>query len=102
MVEDSSHPSTRHLGGGFEITDEIYQFRGWSRDKVHVLLRLDPQSIDVGKGKRVDRDYALSWVRLYGRGRVFYTALGPPREVWEDERFRLHLLEGIRWAMGGR
>jgi type 1 glutamine amidotransferase len=102
VVEDAAHPSTRHLGRAFEITDEIYQFRNWSRDKVHVLLRLDPRSVDVGKGKRADRDYALSWVRQHGRGRVFYTALGHPPEVWEDERFRLHLLEGIRWAMGGR
>jgi uncharacterized protein len=102
VVEDASHPSTRHLGHAFEITDEIYQFRGWSRDKVHVLLRLDPRSVDIGKGKRADHDYALSWVHHHRRGRVFYTALGHGREVWEDERFRRHLLEGIRWAMGGR
>ena len=102
VVEDPAHPSTRHLGPSFEITDEIYQFRNWSRDKVHVLLRLDPRAVDVGKGKRADQDYALSWIRHHGRGRVFYTALGHGREVWEDERFRLHLLEGIRWAMGGR
>jgi type 1 glutamine amidotransferase len=101
VVEDPSHPSTRHLGSGFEITDEIYQFRGWSRNKVHVLLRLDPRSVDAGRGKRGDQDYALTWTRLHGRGRVFYTALGHGREVWEDERFRLHLREGIRWAMGG-
>lgn len=99
-VEDSAHPSTRHLGGSFEITDEIYQFWNWSRTGVHVLLSLDPRSVDVGKGKRSDKDYALAWVRSYGRGRVFYTALGHGREVWEDERFRLHLLGGIRWALG--
>jgi type 1 glutamine amidotransferase len=102
VVEDSSHPSTQGLGRGFEITDEIYQFRNWSRAKVHVLLRLDPRSVDIGKGKRADHDYALSWVGSHGRGRVFYTALGHGREVWGDERFRRHLLEGIRWAIGGR
>ena len=98
-VEDPAHPATRHLGKGFEITDEIYQFRNWSREKVHVLLSLDPRSVDVRKGRRPDRDYALSWVRNYGQGRVFYTALGHRQEVWADERFRQHLLEGIRWAM---
>ena len=102
VVEDPTHSSTKHLGPGFELTDEIYQFRSWSRDKVHVLLRLDPSSVDVGKGKRADQDYALSWIRHHGRGRVFYTALGHGREVWEDERFRRHLLEGIRWAIGAR
>jgi type 1 glutamine amidotransferase len=99
VVEDPSHPATRHLGPAFEIADEIYQFRGWSRDGVHVLFALDPRSVDVGRGKRADRDYALAWTRREGRGRVFYTALGHDREVWEDERFRRHLLEGIRWAI---
>jgi len=102
VVEDPAHPSTRHLGEGFEITDEIYQFRAWSRTKVHVLLRLDPRSVDIGKGKRADRDYALAWLKRYGGGRVFYTALGHRPEVWEDERFRRHLLEGIRWVLGLR
>ena len=41
VVEDSSHPATTHLGTAFWITDEIYQFRHWSRQGVHVLLRLD-------------------------------------------------------------
>lgn len=100
IVEDPTHPSTRHLGRAFEITDEIYQFRSWSRGRVHVLLTLAPHSVDISKGKRPDRDYALAWTRQYGRGRVFYTALGHRQEVWADERFRQHLLEGIRWAMG--
>lgn len=99
-VEDPAHPATRHLGGNFEIADEIYQFRNWSRGRVHVLLSLNPRSVDIRKGKRADHDYALAWVREYGRGRVFYTALGHRPEVWADERFHRHLLEGIRWAMG--
>lgn len=99
-VEDPAHPATRHLGSNFEITDEIYQFRNWSRDRVHVLLSLDSRSVDTRKGKRTDQDYALAWTRQYGQGRVFYTALGHRQEVWADERFRRHLLEGIRWAMG--
>jgi type 1 glutamine amidotransferase len=100
IVEDPAHPATRHLGPAFEIADEIYQFRGWSRRHVHVLLRLDPSSVDVAKGKHPNQDYALAWWRGHGRGRVFYTALGHHREVWADERFRQHLLGGIRWAMG--
>lgn len=101
-VEDPAHPSTRHLPSAFEITDEIYQFRNWSRGSVKVLLRLDPSSVDIRKGKRPDQDYALAWVRQYEKGRVFYTALGHRPEVWADERFRLHVREGILWAMGLR
>ncbi len=99
-VEDPTHPSTRHLGSAFEITDEIYQFRNWARGRVHVLLSLDPRSVDIRKGKRPDHDYALAWIRHLGQGRVFYTALGHEPKVWGDERFRQHLLGGIRWAIG--
>jgi hypothetical protein len=101
VVEDRTHPATRHLGEAFEITDEIYQFRDWSRPQVHVLLRLDPRSVDVRRGKRADGDYALAWTKPYGRGRVIYTALGHEPGVWADERFQAHLLGAIRWALGG-
>jgi hypothetical protein len=101
-VEDASHPATRHLPPRFTITDEIYQFKDWSRSHVRVLLSLDPASIDLTKKgvHRADRDFALAWTRTYGKGRVFYTALGHRPEVWRDERFREHLRGGIRWAMG--
>ena len=100
LVEDRAHPATRQLGDGVELFDEIYQFRAWSRAEVHVLLRLDSRSVDVGRGKRVDRDYALAWTRSYGRGRVIYTALGHEPAVWADARFQAHLLGAIRWALG--
>ena len=100
IVEDRTHPATRHLGDALEINDEIYQFRDWSRSSVHVLLRLDPRSVDVGRGKRSDGDYALAWTKAYGRGRVIYTALGHEPGVWADGRFQAHLRGAIQWALG--
>jgi uncharacterized protein len=99
-VDDPKHPSTKHLGASFEIDDEIYQFKEWSRSNVQVLLSLDPASIDLTqKGvKRTDKDFGISWTRTQGKGRVFYTALGHRPEVWQDARFQQHLVEGIRWA----
>lgn len=102
IVEDLAHPATRHLGEAFEIADEIYQFRAWRRQDVHVLLRLDPRSVDIGRGKRADGDYALAWTRSYGRGRAVYTALGHEPGVWADARFQAHLLGAIQWALGHR
>jgi type 1 glutamine amidotransferase len=100
-VEDLKHPATSHLGESFTITDEIYQFRNWSRASVHVLLSLDVNSVDLSKSgvHRLDKDFATSWCREYGRGRVFYTALGHRPEVWQDERFQRHLIGGLRWAV---
>jgi type 1 glutamine amidotransferase len=100
-VEDSEHPSTAHLGTSFRIKDEIYQLKNWNRQDVHVLLSVDPATVDLSKGKRQDKDYALAWTKAYGSGRIFYTALGHYADVWKDERFLKHVVEGIRWAGTG-
>ena len=100
-IEQRGHPSMVGLGGGFGIADEIYQFRDFQRHPVTVLLSLDPDSVDISLGKREDGDYPLAWWRDYGRGRVFYTALGHRPEVWRAKPFQWHLLAGIEWAMSG-
>lgn len=99
-VEDTKHPATRHLGKSFTITDEIYQFRApYDRGRLHILLRLDMGSVK-NPGKRTDRDNALAWTHEYGKGRVFYTALGHRDEVWKDERFQKHMLGGLCYVFG--
>jgi type 1 glutamine amidotransferase len=101
-VEDAKHPATAHLPEKFSINDEIYQFRDWSRGKLHVLLSLDSASVDLTrKGvNRTDKDFAVAWTREFGSGRVFYTALGHEAAVWRDPRFQQHLAGGIKWATG--
>ncbi|MFT5732685.1 MAG: type 1 glutamine amidotransferase [Planctomycetota bacterium] len=100
-VEAPSHPSVAHLGSGFKISDEIYQFRSFERHPLHVLLSLDPESVQLNRGKRRDADYALAWCKEFGEGRMFYTALGHREEVWQDKRFLEHLMGGIEWAIDG-
>jgi type 1 glutamine amidotransferase len=100
LVVDKTHPATALLGDAFNIADEIYQFRNFDKDKVNVLLRLDPEMKDIGKGMhKKTKYYANAWSRDYGKGRVFYTALGHRNKLWVDRRFMKHLTSGIRWAM---
>jgi type 1 glutamine amidotransferase len=101
-VEDRNHPATAHLGDSFEIADDIYQFKNFDRSKVRLLLRLDPASLDLANPRvnRQDRHFPMAWAKTYGKGRVFYTALGDWEETWKDPRYRTHLLQGIQWAMG--
>jgi uncharacterized protein len=100
-VEDSHHPAGRGFKSGEEITDEIYQFRPepYSRNKLHIILSVDNGSIDVKKGKRADKDYAISWCQEIDKGRSFYTSLGHRKDVWKDPRYQEHLVGGLRWAM---
>lgn len=50
--------------------------------------------------RRTDDDHALAWVHEYGKGRVFYTALGHREEVWQDPRFQQHVIGGLRYMFG--
>jgi type 1 glutamine amidotransferase len=100
IVEDKNSAATKHLGDSFEITDEIYQFRTpYDRTKVHVLMKLDMDSVK-NPGKRSDKDNALAWTHDYGKGHVFYTALGHREQVWEDPRFQQHVIGGLRYMFG--
>lgn len=100
--EDPKHAAGKGFKSGDEITDEIYQFRPqpYSREKLHVILSVDNASIDVTKGKRADKDYAIAWCQQVEKGRSFYTSLGHRKEVWNDQRFQEHLIGGLKWTVG--
>ena len=102
-VEDPKHPAAAAFTDGEEFQDEMYVFRDqpFSRDRLHIILSIDPASFNPGKNlTRADNDYAISWCRREGQGRVFYTSFGHDPKVWKDPRFQKHLLGGLQWAVG--
>jgi hypothetical protein len=50
--------------------------------------------------KRPDKDYAVSWVRDYGKGRVFYCTLGRAAATYWDPAVLRHCLAGIQFVIG--
>ncbi len=102
LVDDRRFPATRHFPPSIQITDEIYQLNRYSRDKVRVLMRLDPASVDLTKERveRTDGDFAITWVRNWGKGRVFTSVLGHRPEVWDRYDIQKMWLEGAKWVLG--
>lgn len=103
VLEDPSFPATRHFPHAFMKRDEIYQAKEWSRDKVNVLLRLDETKLNYDNNPRIhraDRDFAVAWSKMYGKGRVFYSTLGHTNESWKDPDVQTMYFEGIKWALG--
>jgi type 1 glutamine amidotransferase len=102
VVEDPSHAISSHFPKSFTIKDEIYQFKDWSRDKVRVLMRLDESKLDLTNKNvhRTDKDFAVTWIKKYGKGRVFSTTLGHVEEVYDDPNVQKMFVEAIKWAMG--
>jgi len=107
-LDDPAHPVNAAFDGrGFDFQDEIFRFQPPSpRTKVHVLFSIDVPNTDMNQGRCTskceseDGEYPLSWVRGYGKGRVFYTALGHNDYVFWDSKFLRHFLAGIQFALG--
>ena len=108
IVEDPTHPITRAFDGKpFEYVDEFYRLAApYSRDKVRVLLSIDPIATDMMQGRcfgqclRDDNDYPVAWIRQHGKGRVFYTSLGHNPDLFWDPRMLAMFLAGIQYALG--
>jgi type 1 glutamine amidotransferase len=102
-TEDKNFAATAHFPASFPFYDEIYQFKApYSRDKLHVLMSVDPASVDLTNKNvhRTDKDFAVAWTHNYGKGRVFYSSLGHRDEVWDLPDIQKMWIEAVKWAMG--
>ena len=102
VVEDPTFPAVRHFPTAFMKKDEIYQAKEWSRDKVNVLLRLDESKLNFDNPRvhRTDKDFAVAWAKMHGKGRVFYSTLGHTKEAWDDPDIQKMYFEAIKWVLG--
>ena len=101
VVEDRTSPMSRHLPAAFAVNDEHYQLKGFSRQSVHVLARLDPTQLDLKAPlvHRTDADFPVAWTKSYGNGRVFYSTLGHHRHLWDQPWLQTMYAEALKWAL---
>jgi hypothetical protein len=68
-----------------------------------ILLTLDLNDPATRNAKGVmesDVDMPISWIRDYGKGRVFFCGLGHNNEVFYRPAILQHCLDGIQFALG--
>jgi type 1 glutamine amidotransferase len=94
-------------GQGFQIADQAFQFQEPTlRDHLHVLLSIDVEKTPMSPRRRIlpvragDKDFPVSWVRSYEKGRVFYSSLGHGVKVYSNPVLLEHFLAGIQYALG--
>lgn len=97
MVNDPKFPGLEGVASPVRFNEEWYSLKDFVPD-LHVILTLETKEL---KGECYQRPpYPVTWARMHGKGRVFYTAMGDRPENWQNGFF-LNLLDGgIRWAMG--
>lgn len=110
LNEDKKHPACQHLPTKWNVFDEIYILKNFTRSTVHGLLTLDKEP-----NKKTPGDFPIAWCKEFGRGKVFYTSLGHREDIWDDNTpanfsrknspevsiaYQKHILGGIKWALG--
>jgi type 1 glutamine amidotransferase len=108
-VEDPKNPVNKMFNGeDFTIQHQAMQFRhGYTREKVHVLISIDVEQSDydpvrrrVLPERRVDKDFPMSWLKRYHKGRVFYCVFGHNADINWNPAILKHYLAGIQYALG--
>jgi len=86
-VVDSQHPITKDLTE-FMVTDEQY------------ILDFDPRVNILCSALWKGKAMPVAWTKNWGKGRVFYLALGHDKKACQHEIFCLLLVRGALWAAG--
>lgn len=107
-LDEPGNPLNRAFEGkNFKAGDEIYQQKSpfYNRATCRVLVSLDlsddaTAKSNVAKQKRADKDFAVSWVRPFGQGRVFYTSFAHDKRAFMDKARLTHILDGLQYVLG--
>jgi type 1 glutamine amidotransferase len=104
-LDDPGHPLLQAFRGKpFKMHDEFYELdEPYKRGDRRVLMSLDvtdPVTANVSPLHRKDRDFAVSWIKRHGEGRIFYCMFGHLADPFHDPAVQQYYLDGIQYALG--
>ncbi len=104
-IDQPDHPlMAAFKGRGFKAKDEIYRTDPplYSREKQLVLMSLDMSdpATKAKAQKPEDADVGTSWIKDWGKGRIFYCSLGHNNEIFWTPAILQHYADGIQFALG--
>ena len=94
VVEDRTHPVTKHLPERMEISDEWYEFDHSPRANVHVLATADESTY---KQNRPMGDHPMIWTNERFH-RMIYIAIGHDASLCDNPDFQTLIRDAILWA----
>ena len=104
-IDEPNHPLMKAFTGkNFKINDEIYRTEPplYSRSNQRVLMSLDMSDPNTKAKceKPSDADTGISWIKKFGKGRIFYCSLGHNHHITWNPAVLQHVLDGIQFAVG--
>ncbi len=103
---DRSHPAIACLPADYVWEDDEVYLNHPDEDRIRPLLILDWDDV-LAESRKTDKygcpksgGHVLEWCKTYGKGRIYYTALGHNAKDWGKMEWQLHLLKAAKWTMG--
>jgi len=88
-------------GEGFTHVDEAYMFNvAYSKQNFHPLLYINTSEIKGLKGENPEPKKYISWIKRYGKGRVFYASPSHNAQSYDDPRLLKFFLDGMQYVVG--
>ena len=99
---DASHPLVRPFHGKpFTHFDEPYFFNNAYFDyNFRPLLLMDVNKLESLREDVPDKVKYISWIKKYGKGRVFYVSPSHNAQSMENPELLKYYLNGIQYALG--
>lgn len=99
---EPKNPLVSSFGDEFRYQDEIYMYRHWQPEKVHVLLSLDYSQSPTGGAVNVEHGYhvPVCWIKNYGDGKVYFNNLGHREVTWTNKEFLTSITNAVKWIRG--
>ncbi|HEX7630736.1 MAG TPA: ThuA domain-containing protein [Lacunisphaera sp.] len=96
-VADAKFPGIAAVPKDFSLHEEWYSLKDFAPD-LHVLLVQQTAGMEGAEYQRPA--YPCTWVRMHGKGRVFYSSLGHREDVWTNPVYQSILAGALNWALG--
>lgn len=99
---DPDHPLVKAFHGeSFTHLDEPYLFnKAYAQKNFRPLLSMNTTKL-VNKKKEIEDEIVyVSWIKKYGKGRVFYVSPSHNAQSYEDPRLLKFYLDGAQYVLG--
>ena len=99
---DAKHPMVKAFKGeGFEHVDEPYIFNNAYEDlDFKPLLSMNINKIEGVKEQAKNATRYISWIKKYGKGRVFYCSPSHNPQSYKNPNLLQFLLDGMQYVSG--
>ncbi len=101
-IVDKNHPLTKAFeGNSFTHVDEPYFFKNaYTNKQFRPLLYMELSKIHGIKHETEDTIAYVSWIKKYGKGKVFYVSPSHNAQSYENSRVLQYYLNGMQYILG--